>query len=205
MDKKFFRHFNRILQSVNVWIFLVVAIISGVVAIYALRDNNLTAIELRDKVVQVDKDNGDVESALRDLREYIYSHMNTNLSSGTNSISQPVQLKYRYERLVKAEQQKLSVENAKIYSEAQAVCEQRFPIGLSGSGRIPCITEYVSSKGIEQKDIPEELYKFDFVSPFWSPDLAGWSLVISSVSLALFVIRFGLEKYVQRELRDLNG
>lgn len=205
MDTKFFKHFHRLLKSVNIWLFLVVGVVAGVVAIYALRDNNLKAIQLRDRVVQADKADADVETALRELRAHIYGHMNTNLSSGANSISQPVQLKYRYERLVKAEQTRLSKENASVYTQAQAVCEKQFPVGLSGSGRIPCITEYVSARGVVQKDIPEELYKFDFVSPFWSPDLAGWSLVISSVALALFVVRFGLEKYVNKELRDLNS
>ncbi len=205
MDKRFFKRFNKLLRSVNIWIFLVIAVVAGLVAIYSLRQNNLRAIELRNQVVEVDKNNGDVESALRELREHIYSHMNTNLSSGDNSISQPIQLKYRYERLVEAEQKKLSVQNTQIYTEAQAECEKQFPVGLSGSGRIPCITEYVSARGVEQKEIPEELYKFDFVAPFWSPDLAGWSLVISSIALALFVIRFGLEKYVQKEIRDLSN
>ena len=36
--------------------------------------------------------------------------------------------------------------------------------------------------------IPDALYKFDFVSPAWSMDLAGWSIVATVVSFALFVI-----------------
>lgn len=205
MDRVFFRHFSKFLKSINIWAFLVIGVVSGLVAVYSLRANNLKAIELRDKVVQADKTDGDVETALRELREHIYGHMNTNLSGGSNSISQPIQLKYRYERLVKAEQDKLKKENADVYTAAQAECEKQFPVGLSGSGRIPCITEYVSARGAVQKEIPQELYKFDFVSPFWSPDLAGWSVVISSIAFALFFLRFGLEKYVQKELRDLSN
>jgi hypothetical protein len=203
MDKRWFRHFYKVLKHINLWAFLVVVIVSGVVSIFALRNNNITAMRLRDKVVQTDKDNGDVEASLRELRQYMYSHMNTSLSSGDNGIKQPIQLKYRYERLVKAEQDRLSVENAKIYTEAQAECEKRFPVGLSGSGRIPCITEYVSARGIKQKEIPDSLYKFDFVSPVWSPDLAGWSLVVASISFACFVVRFGIERWVKAELHDL--
>lgn len=205
MDKPFFKHFNKFLKSINIWLLLAVAVVSGVVAVYALRANNLKAIELRDAVVQADKQDGDVESALRELRTHIYGHMNTNLSGGSNSISQPIQLKYRYERLVKAEQDRLNKDNKDVYTKAQAICEKQFPVGLSGSGRIPCITDYVSARGVVQKDISEELYKFDFVSPFWSPDLAGWSIVISSVAFALFFLRFGLGKYVQKELKDLNS
>lgn len=203
MDKKFFRHFHRILQPINSYIPLVIAIIFGVICIFSLRSNNLKALQLRDAVNQVDKENGDVEKALRELRTFIYSHMNTNLSSGPNAIKPPVQLKYRYERLVQAEQDRLSTENAKIYTEAQAECEKRFPKGLSGSGRIPCITEYVASKGVQQNTIPDSLYKFDFVSPLWTPDLAGWSLVIASLSFAVFVIKLLLDRWVKAELRDL--
>jgi hypothetical protein len=203
MDKKFFRHFYTAIRRVNMFIPLVIAIVAGLVCIAALRNNNIQALELRDKVILADKQDGDVEGALRDLRKHIYSHMNTNLSSGPNAIKPPIQLKYRYERLVKAEQDRLSAENTKIYTEAQAECEKKFPAGLSGSGRIPCITDYVASKGVTANTIPDSLYKFDFVSPSWSPDLAGWSLIVSSVAFAVFVLRILLERWAKAELHDL--
>lgn len=203
MDKKFFRRFYKQLRHVNLWILLVITVVSIVVCALSLRNNNTTALKLRDKVSQTDKDNGDVEAALRQLRAYVYTHMNTNLSSGSNAIKPPVQLKYRYERLLQAQQQQVSVENAKIYSDAQAECEKQFPKGLSGSGRIPCVTQYITSHGVTQAPIEDSLYKFDFVSPTWSPDLAGWSLIVASLSFALLVIRFGMERWVRAELHDL--
>ena len=203
MDKKFFKRFYSRIKHINLWLLLVVSLVSGVVCVFSLRNNNIQALALRDKVSQVDKDNGDVEAALRELRSYVYAHMNTNLSSGPNAIRPPIQLKYRYERLLEAEQQKVSTESAKIYSDAQAECEKQFPKGLSGSGRIPCVTEYIASRGIKQQPVEDSLYKFDFVSPTWSPDLAGWSLVVASISFALFVIRFGMERWIRAELRDL--
>lgn len=203
MDKKFFRHLYKATRHIHTFAFLAVAIVSGVVCVMALRSNNMTALKLRDTVNQVDKDNGDVETALRNLRVYMYSHMNTNLSTGPNAIKPPIQLKYRYERLLEAQQQQVSVENAKIYSDAQAECEKQFPKGLSGSGRIPCVTQYISSHGITQDPIEDSAYKFDFVSPHWSPDLAGWSLIVSSISFALFALRFVMERWMKAELRDL--
>ncbi|MDQ5885921.1 MAG: hypothetical protein QG628_318 [Patescibacteria group bacterium] len=202
MDKKFYQHFSKFLHSFNVMIPLTIAIVASIVCVFALRANNLKALELRDNVVAVDKQNGDIEAALRELRTFVYGHMNTNLSSGPNAIKPPIQLKYRYERLVTAEQDRLSAENSKVYTQAQAICEQRFPKGLSGSGRIPCITEYVASQGVKQNTIPDSLYKFDFVSPSWSPDLAGWSLVIASVAFAVFVVQLILDRWVKAELRD---
>jgi len=203
MDKKFFKRFYAQLKLINIWLILVIAVVSGVIFAFSMRHNNVRTLQLRDNVNQVDKDNGDVETALRQLRAYIAAHMNTNLSSGQNTIKPPIQLKYRYDRLVKAEQNRLSSENAKVYTDAQAECEKQFPKGLSGSGRIPCITDYVSSHGVPVTTIADSLYKFDFVSPTWSPDVAGWSLVITSVATALFIIRFGLEKWTKAELRDL--
>lgn len=204
MDKKFFRRLSKRLQPINPWVFLAIAIVSGVVCVFALRNNNITALKLRDQVITADKDNWDVESALRKLRTYIYGHMNTDLSTGPGAIKPPIQLKYRYDRLVQAENERVGKQNDKIYTDAQTECEKKFPKGLSGSGRIPCIKDYIANHGIQENTIPDSLYKFDFVSPIWSPDLAGWSLLVASVSLALFVIRYGLDRWLRAELRDLE-
>lgn len=188
------------MRPVSTWYFLTLFIISASVSIYALRSNNLRMIELRDAVVQADKQNGDTEAALRNLREYVHAHMNTDLASGPNAIRPPIQLKYRYERLVAAEKQRVAAQNAEIYTVAQEVCERRFPAGLSGGSRVPCIEQYVTQNGVREQPIPEGLYKFDFVSPFWSPDLAGWSLVASAIFLLLGLFRFGMERWIKSEL-----
>jgi hypothetical protein len=159
-------------------------------------------IRLRDAVYQADEKNGDVETSLRHLREHVYAHMNTDLAGGANAIRPPIQLKHRYERLVAAEKAKVSTDNSRIYSDAQVDCERRFPQGLSGSNRIPCIQEYVASKGVTEKPIPDALYKFDFVSPRWSPDWAGWSLVLVGVTFAAFVLSFTSDRLVRMYLRD---
>ena len=203
MDKQYFRKLHSFLQRINVYVLVVVLVVSITVCVFALRQNNLQVLKLRDAVIAADKDNKDVEGALTELRTYMYSHMNTSLSSGPNAIKPPIQLKYSYERLVEAEQQRLTVENSKVYIEAQAECEKRFPKGLSGSGRIPCITDYVASRGVEQKNIPDSLYKFDFVSPTWSPDLAGWSMLAAIVSGAFLVLRLLLDRWAKAEIRDL--
>ena len=203
MDKQYFRKLHSFLQRINVYVLVFILVVSTTVCVFALRQNNLQALQLRDAVIAADKDNKDVEGALTELRTFMYSHMNTSLSSGPNAIKPPIQLKYSYERLVEAEQQRLTVENSKVYIEAQAECEKRFPKGLSGSGRIPCITDYVASRGVEQKNIPDSLYKFDFVSPTWSPDLAGWSMLAAIVSGAFLVLRLLLDRWAKAEIRDL--
>lgn len=189
MDKRYLHHLFVRLRPIRFWYFAILLVVSGVIAVFALRQNNLTALELRDKVLQTDKDGGDVEAALKELREYTYSHMNARLASD-NGIYPPIQLKYRYERLVAAEKQRVDAANDDIYNQAQASCEARFPQGLSGSNRIPCIQQYVDSHGgAKEQAIPDGLYKFDFVAPVWSPDLAGWSLVFTAFAFLLLVIR----------------
>jgi len=202
MNKTQLKHFSTKLRGLKPWYFLAVALISGFIAVIALRQNNLQMIDLRNKVVQADKNNGDIETALRNLREFVYAHMNTNLSSGNNSIKPPIQLKYRYDRLIAAEKQRVNDANAKIYTDAQAYCEKAIPEGLSGRGRVPCIQDYVSSHGIKQQPIPDGLYKFDFVSPAWSPDLAGVSLLVALVSLVLFIVSYAIERWVSAELKE---
>jgi hypothetical protein len=199
MDKRHLHHVWRKLQPVNSWIFLGLAVFFVGLGVYAMRQNNLRAIQLRDQVVEADKNDVDVEVPLHALRTHVYSHMNADLSTGTG-VQQPVQLKYRYDRLVAAEKARVEAANGNIYTQAQAECEKRVPAGVSGGGRIACIEQYVSSNGVAENSVPDALYKFDFVSPVWSPDLAGFSLVIGAVFFLLFVVRFTLERWLKHEL-----
>lgn len=202
MNKRKLHHIWRKLQPISYWYFLAAFIISATVAVLALRHNNLTAISLRNQVLQTDQQNGDVTSALNKLRSYVYSHMNTNLDSGPGAIYPPIQLKYTYNRLVQAEQTRVDAVNSKIYTDAQNYCQQTVPNGFSGRFRLSCIDTYVTSHGTTAKPIPTALYEFDFVSPFWSSDLAGWSIVVSAIFLLLFIVRFGLQKWLKYELKQ---
>ncbi len=199
MNKRYIHHVWRKLRPISFWYFLAAFLVFATIGIFALRQNNLKAIELRNKVLEVDKENGDIEGALREIREFVYSHMNADLSAGTN-IQQPIQLKYSYERLIEVEKKRVEKANENVYTRAQTYCEKKYPASTSGGPRVPCIQEYVTSNGEKQKSIPDALYKFDFVSPVWSPDLAGWSLLLAGVFLLLFIVRFGIERWLKFEL-----
>lgn len=193
-----------VLRPISYWYFIVIFVVSLFVAAYALRQNNLGAVRLRDKVLEVDKQDGDVEKALRELREYTYSHMNSSLSSDTG-IYPPIQLKYRYERLVAAEQKRVEGDNQDIYAAAQRFCEANVPGGLSGSNRLPCIEKYVDDNGqpeAKPRSIPDGLYKFDFAAPVWSPDVAGWSIIIALVALMLLSARIAAQVWLKHQLDD---
>lgn len=180
-------HYWRYARVIHPAFFLSLAIIFGALSIAALRHNNQQMIKLRDAVYQADQQGGDVEGALLSLRQYVFSHMNTSLASGPNAVHPPIQLKYTYERLQAAQQQQLGQDHSEIYGQAQKTCEQQNQGGTTQS-MIACIQSYTAAHGIQLTPIPEGLYKFDFVSAKWSPDLAGWSIVAAIFFTLAFII-----------------
>ncbi len=176
---------------------LVVAGVSCLVCINALRTNNLTMVHLRAQVYQADKDNSDVRSALTKLQHYVTSHMNTDLTPGRNPVYPPIQLKYTYERLQTAAGRQAS--NEQVYNDAQKYCEQLNPTDFSGRNRVPCIADYVSKHGAAAaQPIPDSLYKYDFISPTWSPDLAGWSMVTTLLLVLVSVAAWAARRFDRR-------
>lgn len=199
MSKRYLRHVWKRLKPINTWYFFGAFVIFLLIGVFAARQNNLRSIELRNEVLKVDEQNGDVETALQELRAHMYSHMNAGLSSP--SLQQPIQLKFRYERLLAQAQERASQSNEKIYAEAQAFCERQG--GSLRGDRVPCVQQYVSERSASAvATVPDDLYKFDFYSPRWTPDLAGFSLLFAGIFLALFLIRFLTERWFRAELKN---
>jgi len=192
MYKKYLHHFWTRIRPIKTWYLLAACLLFAVIHVAALRGNYVRMNELRNTVYAADKSNGNIEQALQELRAYVGSHMNTNLDTG-NGVYPPVQLKYTYERLVSAEAERVKAANSKIYTDAQKYCERLDPNSFYGRERVPCIQKYIKAQGTATvKSIPDALYKFDFVSPRWSPDMAGWSLVLTLTLLVLGLTRFML-------------
>ncbi len=205
MDKESIKKTLAQLRYLPYWVFLILFLLSASVSVYALRHNNETMIKLRDDVYAADKNNGDVNTALNNLRRYVYGHMNTNLSSGSNAIKPPIQLEHTYERLQAQAQAEAQATNANLYTEAENYCQAQIPANLSFSGRarVPCVQNYVTTHGVSAAQIPAALYEYDFISPTWSPDLAGWSLVVSVILFLVFVISFIADRLVKAKLKPL--
>ncbi|MDB5184943.1 MAG: hypothetical protein JWN38_751 [Candidatus Saccharibacteria bacterium] len=169
----------------------VALVVSLLVCGFSLRHNNEHMLKLRDAVYSADKAGSDVTVPLQSLQAYVTTHMNTNLDTG---VYPPIQLKYTYDRLVQAQGAATTAQNSQnsqVYVDAQKACEAAIPTGFSGRGRVGCIEDYVSKHTTTSPvgaTIPDALYKFSFVSPRWSPDLAGWSVVASAVLAVLLLI-----------------
>ncbi|HET7639182.1 MAG TPA: hypothetical protein VFK47_10620 [Ktedonobacteraceae bacterium] len=189
MNKSYLHHLYAALRSLKVWYFLVAAAVLAVIAVFSLRQNYVTMVDLRNDVYATDQANGNVEAALQKLRSYVGAHMNTGLARGSDAVYPPIQLKYTYERLQAAEKARVEAASRSIYTDAQKTCEALYPGSFSGGPRVPCIESYVSSHAVQAQVIPDSLYKFDFVSPRWSPDLAGISLLLSVMAIILMAIR----------------
>jgi len=190
MDKLALQYAWRRIKPIKPLYLLGALLVMSTIAVLALRSNNLTMVKLRDDVYKADEANKDVEGALKKLQSYVYGHMNTELST-SDGVYPPIQLKYTYQRLQQAEADKVNNQSDSTYHDAQVYCEQQLPTGFSGRTRVQCIEDYVSTHGstATAKKIPDAMYKFDFVSPAWSPDFAGFSVAISILLLIFLIIR----------------
>lgn len=198
MNKRLARYAWTRLETIKPWYVFVGLLILISFSVYQLRSNNLHMAKLRDAVYLADERGTGVDEALQNLRSYVGQHMNTDLSSGQNAVYPPVQLKYTYDRLITTKSEATGDRNAKIYTDAQRYCEDKIPSGFSGRYRIGCIQEYVTAHNASPTYINADLYKFDFYTPTWSPDLAGFSLLFSAIAFVLFLLllaaRFALRQ-----------
>jgi len=181
--------------------FFILFFLSAIICVFALRANNEHMVKLRNAVYAADKAGTNVQQPLNELRAYVTSHMNTNLSSGPNPIYPPIQLKYTYDRLTQSQSNLVTQTNSQLYSQAQGYCEQLDPTDFSGHNRVPCIEQYVQDHALTQAQIPASLYEFSFLSPSWSPDLAGWSLLATIMFGLMFVISFIADQWFKHYVR----
>lgn len=201
MDKRYLHYlWTHLIRPVKVWYLLAALALCAGVHVVALRQNYIGMTKLRAAVYAADEQGGDVETALQNLRAYMAAHMNTSLETGTG-VYPPIQLKASYDRLRKAEQNRVEAINAAVYTEAQRTCEARYPDSFSGGPRVPCIEQYVKEHGASAKAIPDAQYKFAFVSARWSPDLAGWTRVVAILLLILSLVRLALGRLMPRLTR----
>jgi preprotein translocase subunit SecF len=190
--------------SIRFWYLIILVIISAAVCLFALRSNNEHMAVLRQNVYNADKSNGDVAGALTNLQKYVTSHMNTNLNSGANAVYPPIQLKYTYNRLVSQISGQDQSVNSAIYTQAENYCQTAIPNGFSGRYRVPCIEQYIQSHSLDQGKVNQSLYEFDFISPTWSPDLAGWSLVATMFILFLLLLNVSINYWEKRQKKSAS-
>lgn len=190
MNKRRLHHVLVILRQVRLWHLLLALVVMCALSALLLRQNNLNMITLRNLVQQADEQNGDVQQALTNLHGYISTHMNTGMGE------QGIFLEHSYQRAYDQAVQK-AVDNgaasSKVYQQADKDCQPLFSRTASFTAYIQCVIDKVaaSSSAVDPvKDIqasPADLYRYNFVSPAWSPDAAGWFVLFTAV-LALVIV-----------------
>lgn len=182
----------RQLQRVKTWQLLILLILCAILTATFLRLNNIGMIERRTAVKQADKrgDEQALANSLYALQRWSAAHMNAS--------SDVFYLENSYERDVKkATQQRKDTGDvtARIVERADAMCKARFG-NVYSSAYVHCFTteqarlikEYPQT--IVSVKLPNpELYRHEFTSPLWTPDFAGWSLLVCVVLLLIIVFR----------------
>ncbi|NCU37638.1 hypothetical protein EOL96_01050 [Candidatus Saccharibacteria bacterium] len=179
------------LQAVKTWQLVIVLILMLFVSATFLRLNNTGMIERKNAVVAADKTGNieDIQSRIYDLQRYAAAHMNADTGV--------FYLQEQYNRDVK--EQALEASNGgseralEIRKAADAVCQPLFS-GWSPA-YVRCYVNELNKHSADeinsaQLQLPSSAqYRYSFVSPLWSPDFAGWSLLVSAAIVLMIVFR----------------
>lgn len=155
---------------------IITSVIAGAtMGAYLLRQNNLGMVKLRREVVQADAagDIATIEQSLQALQGYVARHMHTSTS---------VDLSASYQREVVRVQKSTAsrLGNVNLYNRTEAACRREGQ--ENGAELAECITKKLSgeSGGIIPLPSPA-LYRYTFAAPTLSLDLAGFTLLVSSL------------------------
>ena len=191
-DKRHVKKSIKQLQRIKTWQLLILLVLLGLLAATFLRLNNIGMVERRTAVLAADKtgDQSSLSNDLYSLQRWSAGHMNAS--------SDAFYLEQTYNRDVKKavrsakDTTNISKVAAKARKAADAVCQKRF--SGYGVGYSQCFAAEFAKAAPSHSDqlaaptLPNpDLYRHEFISPKWSPDFAGWSLVACAV-IALVII-----------------
>lgn len=194
-DKRNVRFKIRRLEQIKTWQLLILFVMFAFITATFLRLNNVGMVERREAVYTADKtdDSVGLASRLYDLQRFVSAHMNAD----PGRVALVKTYERDNERHKKAYQESSnSTANGDAFQKAEAVCG---PIARSNGWRWPdmrytnCINQELEkipggqAVMSEFKPLPVEPYYHTFTSPLWSPDFAGWSLIITAV-IGLIII-----------------
>ena len=185
MDKKKVRHSLNKLQHIKTWQLVILLILAGFISATFLRLNNIGMLDRRNAVIAADTvgDGGVTQSRLYDLQRFVSAHMNTDMGKG-------IYLEASYKRDVQAAYTRASgTSNGNIYKKAQEVCAPRYTSW--SPAYVQCtVTELAKYPSADALVLPKaDMYLHSYVSPLWSPDFAGWSLLVCCFILLIIIVR----------------
>lgn len=201
-------------HKVKTWKLLLILLPLFFVDATLLRIDHIKMTELRDAVLEADKNENDEEIAqsLEKLKDFVFSNIVINIvdDNGAQRITfgtGPFYLEHQYIRaankaLEEAEKKMTADENpnGNIYQMASEVCRpQAIANGWSWNdpNYINCmvgeIQKYPAADEINDTiaaSLPStELYRKNYASPIWAPTLTGLMLLITLIIIVVIFIR----------------
>lgn len=190
-DKRRVRRTIKDLQRVKTWQLLVLLLLAAFISATFLRLDNIGMVQRRAAVIAADSvgDQTATIQRLYDLQQYVSAHMNTDLGKG-------VYLEDSYNRDFQVWQTTVYGDanpNGNIYKKAQDVCAPKF--SHYSTAYLQCTTSELAKypaaadPGTDTSAPKPTSYIHAYVSPVWSPDFAGWSLVVCMVIVLMIIAR----------------
>jgi len=182
-------------RALKNWQLLVLLLIMTIVSATMLRLNSLGMVERRTAVINADE-KGDKEvlrTRIVELQSYISSHMNTSLAGG-------LYLAKTYERdrdAALAAAASATNPSSAVYQQASIECRARFQGGVASfrNDYVQCVVEKVGSLAPQTDPtaglkLPKaDAYRINFASPLWTPDIAGFSVLICALLILAIIVR----------------
>lgn len=202
-------------KKVKTWQLLLILIPALFLTATCLRFDHIEMTRLREIVEETDEDGDDVQTAtaVDNLKRFVFSHTVINIEeqNGVNVIyfgTGPFYLSNQYYRkaaaiLAEVEANNLddSNPNGNIYAAAMAVCKPQAVANRwvwNSPEYIACMTgeinKYPASDDISETikaDLPNPaLYRYEFVSPLWTPTASGFLTLLCLFLIAWILFRF---------------
>ena len=218
IDKKKTKFRIKRLSQIKTWQLVILLIMSGFISATFLRLNNVGMVERRESVEHADKagDMVNLQQRLYDLQRYVSTHMNAD----PGKIALDHTYKQMYDRKLKEFEEEIKNQsNNDTVSKVRAVCDARARQGGYGRATTQADPRYVSCINEEWEKYPAakvanlqfeapstEPYYHTFVSPIWSADYAGWSLLVTifiAMIIAMRLVVLGVLKLMLRRRNKL--
>ncbi len=178
------------LQRIKTWQLVILLILMAFVAATFLRLNNIGMKERRDAVLTADTagDETSLQSRMYDLQRYVVAHMNAD----TGVFYLQGEYKRESQRRVAAAEN-YADPNGNVFVQAEAVCKPQF--SAWSEAYVQCFADQLakyppSPNPVENVTFPDaSLYRYNFESPLWSSDFAGWSSLLCLVIVLMILVR----------------
>lgn len=189
-SKRNLQRYKARMRQVKLWHLVVAFFVMLVISAMLLRQNSLTMIALRDAVEKADEQNDNIDNRLNELRQYVASHMNTDMGE------RGIYLEHSYQRAYdQAVQDAQQGDGAAEYQKADKECQSLFSRTASFPAYIQCVTDKVAASGASQDPVAAikapsaDLFRYNFTPPRWSPDLTGWAVLATILLGTVIIVR----------------